>query len=155
MLVELRPIGNAEATRDASSIRKAAPPTTLDACVENFSRTWRILRAGSYPADGATDRDRAIATYERGLDPAGASRQLLAIVASGDRRKKLASVRTPTLVIHGDADPLVHLRAGRDTARSIPHAQLIIVPRFGHALPRSFWPIIIDAVVKHAGAART
>ena len=123
-------------TREASSVLKATPPTTLEAYIENFSRTWRILRAGSYPIDEAADRARAIATYERGLNPAGVARQLLAIFVSGDRRRKLASVRTPTLVIHGDADPLVRLRAGRDTARSIPDAKLIIVPGLGHAVAK-------------------
>jgi pimeloyl-ACP methyl ester carboxylesterase len=56
----------------------------------------------------------------RSYDPAGTARQLLAVIASGDRRKRLATITAPTLVIHGAADPLVPLAAGRDTARTFP-----------------------------------
>jgi pimeloyl-ACP methyl ester carboxylesterase len=57
------------------------------------------------------------------------------------------------LVIHGTADPLVHPNAGRDTAASIPGAQLMLVPGMGHAIPVLLWPEIIDAIDEHARAA--
>ena len=82
----------------------------------------------------------------------GVARQMLAIFASGDRRKKLAVVTTPTLVIHGDVDPLVRIEAGHDTAKSIPGARLQIVQGMGHALPISLWPQIIDGICAHANA---
>nr|QQZ49325.1 hypothetical protein JKL49_19990 [Phenylobacterium glaciei] len=37
----------------------------------------------------------------------GRARQMAAIVASGDRREALATIVAPTVVIHGEADPLV------------------------------------------------
>ncbi len=82
----------------------------------------------------------------------GVARQMLAIFASGDRRARLAKVRTPTLVIHGDVDPLVRLEGGQDTANSIPGARLLIVQRMGHALPIELWPQFVDAIVDHAKA---
>ena len=48
---------------------------------------------------------------------------MAAIIASGSRRERLASLRTPTLVIHGDADILIHPDAGRHTAALIQNAQ--------------------------------
>ncbi len=83
-------------------------------------KTWKVLRAGSFPLDEARDLDRAGQNFARGLNPAGVARQLAAILASGSRRAALAAVTVPTLVIHGDADPLVPPACGVDTADAIP-----------------------------------
>ncbi len=56
----------------------------------------------------------------------------------------------PTLVLHGDADPLVPLACGIDTAESVPGAKLQVIAGMGHALPISMWPQIIDAIAAHA-----
>ncbi len=137
---------------EAVAVLLTPPPTTLEEYVANFVRTWRVLRAGSFPADEAKDEARARRFFARGLNPMGVARQMLAIFASGDRRARLAKVRTPTLVIHGDVDPLVRLEGGQDTANSIPGARLLIVQRMGHALPIELWPQFVDAIVDHAKA---
>ncbi len=61
-------------------------------------------------------------------------------------------MKVPTLVIHGDVDPLVRVEAGMDTAKTIPGAKLAIVKRMGHALPEELWPEIVDAIAAHAKA---
>ena len=81
------------------------------------------------------------------------ARQLNAIIASGSRREALRQIRLPALVIHGDADPLVPLACGVDTARAIPGARLVVIPGMGHALPISMWPKIIDAIAGHVAGA--
>lgn len=128
-------------------------PTGYDAFVERFRQTWLFLRAGRFPDDEARDLDRAERTFARGLNPDGVTRQLRAILASGSRKERLAAVTTPTLVIHGKVDPLVHPAAGRDTAASIPGARLLMVDRMGHALPVAMWGLVIDAIARHAMAA--
>jgi len=92
---------------------------------------------------------RARRAYERGLNPPGVARQLVAIIASGSRRPALAKVTTPTLVIHGDVDPLVPLAHGQDVAAAVPGAKIEIIPGMGHALPIPLWPQIIGAIVAH------
>ena len=77
----------------------------------------------------------------------------VAILASGSRKAALAGVTVPTLVIHGDVDPLVPVECGIDVARSVPGAKLVIVEGMGHALPISMWPQIIDAITAHADAS--
>ena len=44
----------------------------------------------------------------------GLARQLLAVVASGDRTEALGGVEVPTLVIHGDVDPLIDVSGEGD-----------------------------------------
>ncbi len=140
-------------TPEATAILMAPPPNTKEEYFERFAQTWKVLRAGSFPQDEALDRARAERTFERGLNPAGVGRQLRAILASGSRNARLASVTTPTLVIHGTVDPLVHPAGGKDTAASIPGAKLLMIERMGHALPIPMWPQIIDAIDKHAHGA--
>ncbi|HXN68756.1 MAG TPA: alpha/beta hydrolase [Bradyrhizobium sp.] len=140
-------------TREAAAVLMAPPPATKEEYFARYAQTWKVLRAGSFPEDEARDRSRAELNFERGLNPAGVGRQLRAILASGSRKQRLASVKAPTLVIHGTVDPLVRPAAGMDTAASIPGAKLMLVEGMGHALPIRFWPQIIDAIDKHAHAA--
>jgi pimeloyl-ACP methyl ester carboxylesterase len=140
-------------TREAAAVLMAPPPATKEEYFARYAQTWKVLRAGSFPEDEARDRSRAELNFERGLNPAGVGRQLRAILASGSRKQRLASVKAPTLVIHGTVDPLVRPAAGVDTAASIPGAKLMMVEGMGHALPIRFWPQIIDAIDKHAHAA--
>jgi pimeloyl-ACP methyl ester carboxylesterase len=140
-------------TREATAVLMAPPPTTKEEYFERFAHTWKVLRVGSFPQDEALDRSRAERTFERGLNPAGVGRQLRAILASGSRKERLASVKAPTLVIHGTVDPLVRPEGGKDTAASIPGAKLLMIEGMGHALPIPMWPQIIDAIDKHAHVA--
>ncbi len=137
-------------TREASAILLAPPPTTKEEYLDRFGKTWKVLRGGSFPLDEAKDHERAERTYARGLNPAGVGRQLRAILASGNRKDRLRSVRAPTLVIHGTVDPLVRVEAGKDTAASIPGAKLLLVEGMGHALPIPMWPTLIGAIAEHA-----
>ena len=140
-------------SREASALLMAPPPATKEEYFERFAQTWKVLRVGSFPEDEALDRSRAERTYERGLNPAGVGRQLRAILASGSRKERLASVKVPTLVIHGTVDPLVRPEGGKFTAAAIPGAKLLMIEGMGHALPVPMWPQIIDAIDKHAHAA--
>lgn len=54
-----------------------------------------------------------------------------------------------TVVIHGEADPLISVLAGREVAESIPGAKFIGVPGAGHILT----PDIVDALLKSLGEA--
>jgi pimeloyl-ACP methyl ester carboxylesterase len=100
-------------------------------------------------------RRRAARAWDRCHYPIGAARQLVAIMASPDRTAPLRQVRVPTLVIHGEADPLVGPSGGRATAEAIPHARLLTVPGMGHDLPPETWPLIAGAIVDNAASSRT
>ena len=82
------------------------------------------------------------------------ARQLAAILADGDRTALLAGIRAPTMVIHGLADPLVPVEAGRELARLIPAATLDLIPGMGHDLPQPLWPRFADDIARIAGRDR-
>jgi pimeloyl-ACP methyl ester carboxylesterase len=116
----------------------------------HVEQLFAVIGSTTLPRDPADLRAFAAASYERGHDPAGPGRQLAAIIASGDRTAQLRTIAAPTLVIHGDADPLVAPSGGRATARAIPGAQLMMVAGMGHDLPPTVWPQVIDAIAAHA-----
>mgnify|MGYP005725545005 CR=1 FL=1 len=122
---------------------------------EFIERAYKLVDAigGELPQDREKTLKRASQTWDRGIYPAGFLRQMSAILGSGDRRKTLAKVSAPSLVIHGDCDPLVKLEHGRDTANHLPGAKFEIVKGMGHGLPPSVWPTLIEAIVDHARAA--
>ena len=137
-------------TAEAMAVLFKPTPTEEPAFIESYRQTWNVLRAGSFALDEARDGSRARQIFARGLNPAGVARQFVAILASGSRKGALAEVRVPTLVIHGDADPLVPLACGVDTAESIPDARLLVIEGMGHALPITMWPRITAAIAGHA-----
>ncbi len=121
--------------------------------VEHTVRTFRAIGSPGFPRDEAELRDMAGRSYDRGHDPAGAGRQLAAIIASGDRTPLLRRIAVPTVVIHGSADRLVRPSGGRATAKAIPGARLVVVPGMGHDLPRGAWPQVLDAITRNAARA--
>ena len=122
--------------------------------IDDFLDTFRAIGSKRYPPDPERMRARAARCFERGLHPAGAARQLGAIVAAPDRTPLLRQVQVPTTVIHGGADPLVMPSGGRATAAAIPGSRLLILPDMGHELPPELWPELIDAITENAAAAR-
>lgn len=111
---------------------------------------YRVLHGGQTPFPEARIRARAAEAIARSWHPPGFPRQLAAILASGDRTRALGRVRTPTLVLHGEADPLVPLSAGRATAAAIPGARFQAVPKMGHFLPPDVFDTLTDAIAGHA-----
>ena len=80
----------------------------------------------------------------------GALRQASAILADTNRRDALSTLSVPCLVIHGDADTMLDVRGGHETAQAIPGAKLKIVPGMGHDLPESLVPSLVDWIHSHA-----
>ena len=138
---------------EAMSVLMTPPPTDRAGSLDAAVRTWRTIGSPGFPFDEARIRERAGRLYDRAFYPQGTARQLAAIVAHGSRAEKLRSVSTPTLVIHGAADPLVPLEGGRDTARSIPGAELLVIEGMGHDLPEGAWPTLIGAISEHTAKA--
>jgi pimeloyl-ACP methyl ester carboxylesterase len=122
------------------------PPSDRQGNIERTVQVFRTIGSPGFPFEEERFRARAARAYDRSFHPAGAMRQMVAILASGSRKEALKSVKVPTLVIHGRDDPLVPLAAGQDTADSIPEAELLVIAGMGHDLPRPVWPRIIDAI---------
>ena len=134
---------------EAISILITPPPSDRAGYIEQSVESWRFLN-GKLPFDENFVRERSGRAFDRDYYPPGAGRQLAAILASGSRKDALKNIKVPTLVIHGDADPLVPVEGGKQTAEVIPGAKLLIIEDMGHSIPSVVAPRIIEAIVNHA-----
>ena len=141
-------------TRRALGTLLARPARSREELAELMLRTFRVIGSPGYPFDEARFRQVAGATWDRGHNPAGVARQLHAVTAAGDRTRRLREIAAPTVVIHGDRDPLVRPANGRLIARTIPGAELLVLPGMGHDLPRQLWERIVGAIDANADRAR-
>jgi len=141
-------------TAEAMTVVMQRPPAEREPYVAFELANCRIIGSRRGLVDEEWRRDRYGRFFDRGIDPAGSARQIMAMVASGDRTAALGGVTAPTLVIHGDADTLVPLDGGVATARAIPGAELVVIPDMGHEIPPPAQPQVVDAIVANARRAQ-
>ena len=109
-----------------------------------------LVRAvGGPAAKGPDDYLREIAgrMYDRGINEAGMYRHVSAVYASSDRRPALSDVTSPTLVIHGAEDPLVHPEAGREIPDAVPSATFHIIEGMGHGILQPVWYRLVELIL--------
>ncbi|MBB3179494.1 alpha/beta fold hydrolase [Variovorax sp. Sphag1AA] len=128
----------------AALLRRPASRTEA-ALVEHGLRFYRLISSPAYARDERIQADRIARALRRAYRPAGVTRQILAIAADGERAELLSRIESPSLVLHGEADPLVPIACGEDTARRIRGARFVGIPGMGHDLP----PPVIEILLQH------
>jgi pimeloyl-ACP methyl ester carboxylesterase len=123
------------------------------AVVDHFQAFFQLIGSPAYRSDPQWLRARLQAAVRRAFHPAGAARQLVAVAAHGDRTPLLADIRVPTHVIHGMADPLIPVAAGRDLQRKIAGASADLIEGMGHDLPLALLPRFADGMAATAARA--
>lgn len=125
-------------------------PRDVEAAAEHVATLFTRIGGPAFPADADALRAVGRIAFTRGASPRGFMRHLAAICASGDRTKRLRAVKVPTLILHGEDDPLISVAAGRATARAIPGARLHVIPGMGHHMPPGTWDVIVPALAANA-----
>lgn len=118
--------------------------------ISNRLTLWNMIRSPLFADEEDVVSYRAEQNFYRSYRPQGAARHSMAVMATGGFSEKLATIVAPTLVVHGRHDPLVPLAGGRDTAKSIPGANLHIIDGMGHDLPARLCPHIAQLITNHA-----
>src|SRR4051812_11295051 len=105
----------------------------------------RALAGRAFDEDSVrADVERVI---DRTVDPAAGDNHGL-VPDRGPWRHRLGELRVPTLVMHGDADPMFALPHGQALAAEIPGARLLVLPGVGHEPPPpSTWPVVVPAIL--------
>jgi pimeloyl-ACP methyl ester carboxylesterase len=139
--------------KPAVALHMLRRPNSNDASVlQDYSmKTWRLIGSPAYQPSDDELREKLTRSFQRSYYPSGHSRQMAAIIASGDRVAVLKKIVAPTLVIHGRSDPLVPVAGGIDTARLVRGAKLELIDGMGHDLPRPLLPRFVDLISQHAG----
>lgn len=112
-----------------------------------------VIGSPGYPTDPAMMRTLVERNLDRRYYPPGAARQYLAIMASGPRVDLLKTVKVPTLVLHGDDDPLLPVECGRDVAGLVPGAKIETFPGWGHDVPEQMVPKLVASISGFCKAA--
>lgn len=143
-----------QATPEAIAALLAPQATNREGAIARAMHAGRVVGSKVYPLGDEARRARAEAAYDRAFYPEGLARQFAAVVAGPDRTPALRSVTAPTLVIHGEDDPLTQLSGGEATARAIPGSTFLPLPGMAHDLPEPLWPRIVDAIAQNAARAK-
>jgi len=145
--------GVGQASPEALATLTAPSPRNRD---EAIARHWQGLRTWGSPdhLDEERAAGRAGAAFDRAFDPAGQTRQFLAVAASPSRADGLRLVQVPTLVLHGDCDTLINPSGGRRTAELIAGARFVLIEGMGHDYPPAYWDQWVTLIATHALAAR-
>ena len=130
-------------------------PTSTDenVLVEHGIGVARTIGSPGFPAAEDRLREKIRANVQRSFYPEGVVRQMGAIVADGDRREMLKALDVPTLVLHGEDDPLIPVAHGHDTAAHIADAKIRTIPGWGHDLPLELVETLANEIANHAKAA--
>jgi pimeloyl-ACP methyl ester carboxylesterase len=124
-----------------------------EASIQFGMNVIRAIGSPGYPPPEPELRAKIERAFDRSHYPAGVARQMVGILASGCRVELLKTIRVPTLVLHGEDDPLVPLEAGKDTARHVPGAVLKTIPGWGHDIPTPLIPILVEHIASHCEKA--
>jgi pimeloyl-ACP methyl ester carboxylesterase len=124
-------------------------PRSREGAVARQVDFFRTVGSPGFRRDDALVAESAGRAYDRAFHPAGWARHFAAVLATDDMRPGLRGVRLPTLVLHGDKDPVIRPSRGRDTARSIPGAKFRLIEGWGHDLPPGAWDLLTGAIADH------
>jgi pimeloyl-ACP methyl ester carboxylesterase len=129
------------------------PPKDVDKAVTYGMHVWRMIHGDHYPFDQQKVLGLITRALQRGFNPAGNTRQLAAILDSPDRTRALNTLTVPSLIIHGEDDPLVLVACGYATAKAIPNAKIKTYPSMGHTIPSQLYDDITKQILEHINAS--
>lgn len=142
-----------QAKKEAMQILVKRPESMEeDVLVEHGIKLARTIGSPGFPAPEDRLRERTQQIVRRQTYPEGPLRQMAAIISDGDRRNMISTITAPTLVLHGDDDPLIPVEHGHDTAATIPGAKIKTIPGWGHDLPQELVDELAGAIAEHAQA---
>jgi pimeloyl-ACP methyl ester carboxylesterase len=134
----------------AAMLTATRPPRSdREASIQFGMNVYRAIGSPGYPAPEPELRAKVERAFDRSYYPIGVSRQMLAILASGSRVDLLKTIRAPTLVLHGEDDPLIPVEGGKDTVRLTPGASLKTIRGWGHDIPTALIPTLVEAIAVH------
>jgi pimeloyl-ACP methyl ester carboxylesterase len=131
-------------------------PTSSDreSIVRYLVRVRIAIGSPGYREEEAAVRALVERAYDRSYNPDGTERQYVAVIASGHRVELLQNLVVPTLVLHGEDDPLLPQEHGRDTAWITPGAEIATWKGWGHDIPRALIPALVDRIAEFCAKAR-
>src|SRR5262245_47065443 len=138
-----------------AKIPPPAPVGDRQAYIEQRIKVFQLIGSPRAPIDATILREWVTRDVERSYYPAGEARQAAAALHASyeDRRPKLKTIKVPTVVVHGEDDPIIPVEASRDVAANIPGAEFRLLPGLGHIFPPAMVKDVADAITAAASRA--
>ena len=140
-------------TRDVRRLlmkRSANPYSTNDERIERSKKIFSLIGLEGYNLDTEEFYNKSIESIKRaGPDDTGFSRQIMAILGSKNRIKKVKSIKANTLIIHGKEDPLIKVKNAYKTNKLIKNSSLIILPNMRHLIEPPVFDLFKDDLLAH------
>lgn len=121
----------------------------LDAVLDNRTAMFEALTGPAHPYDEESRRTLFKAEIDRAVNFSSTANHGPAIEGSERWHHRLDSIKAPTLVIHGTADPILPLDHGKALAEAIPGATMLVMEGVGHEMPEAEWDTIVAALIAH------
>lgn len=123
------------------------PPKTLAQKEKKFLEVGHIQNGSAVPFDEKLYRQLAFQSFLKTRNLDGIFKHLKAWEASCEQHiQTISKIKVPTLILHGDQDPIFPLDHSTALQEAIPQAQLVIIPGMGHGLNTHFYDILIEKI---------
>jgi len=90
----------------------------------------------------------------RGINQKAINQHAIAIEVSGSRLNELDQISVPTLVIHGNSDPLVNVAHSLKYAPLIPNSKTLYIDGMGHDIPALYLDEVHDAILSNLASTK-
>jgi pimeloyl-ACP methyl ester carboxylesterase len=127
------------------------PEYSLRDIVEFIVGLMRVYSGGSPHYDEDAMRALASRDVARTSNTASCLTNHFVIDFGDPAAHRLGEIGAPTLVVHGELDPVFPLPHGKALQSEIPDSELLIMEKTGHELPPPVWDVFVAALVRHTG----
>ena len=122
------------AVREIMLQRSKNPNASYEEIIKREIKMVSLIGMEGREVDTPEFRKETIENLDRSKDGSGYARQLLSILASKDRLKKIKKIKAPTLIIHGKDDPMIHVKNAYRMHKLIPNSRLKIIKNMRHLI---------------------
>ena len=138
-----------KAVREIMLERSKNPNASYDEIIKREIKMVSLIGMKGRIVDTPEFRKETMENLNRSKDGSGYARQLLSILASKDRLKKIKKIKAPTLIIHGKDDPMIHVRNAYKMHKLIPHSRLQIIDNMRHLIEPEILMQFEGALLNH------
>ena len=144
--------GASKEVREIMLERSKSENPTIDEVCEREIKWVSAIGMKGRELDTPDFREETIANYNRiknRRDGFGYARQLITILASKNRIKRVKLIKAPTLIIHGQEDPVINVKNSHKMHQLIPNSELVIIPNMRHLIEEEILDQFKDKLVSH------
>lgn len=115
-------------------LKRTAAKDDIENRIDQSIKLFEMIGTPGKNYDTPQFRNNMRAYIKRGGDDEGFLRQIAAITGSINRKELLKSINSPTLIIHGNIDPLIKVKNAVAANKLIKSSELQIIDGMGHLL---------------------